>query len=106
MPLPKVPSREWTFGLSSRTDFFAPKLDVEGVGRIALPLLPVQAEELTALAERAPFGRGEEALVDTDIRRTWQLAADQVQIGGKHWQQTLDYILDKVADIRRRVRNG
>ena len=37
-------------------------------------------------------------MVDTDIRRTWQLAADQVQIGGKHWQQTLDHILDKVAD--------
>jgi predicted 2-oxoglutarate/Fe(II)-dependent dioxygenase YbiX len=90
--------RPGEFAISGRTDLFAPKLDVEGVGRIALPLLPVQAEELTALAERAPFGRGQETLVDTDIRRTWQLAADQVQIGGKHWQQTLDHILDKVAD--------
>ena len=48
----------------------------EDVGRIALPLLPVQAEELVAQAERAPFGRGEETLVDTDVRRTWQFAAD------------------------------
>ncbi|MEL6964767.1 MAG: 2OG-Fe(II) oxygenase, partial [Pseudomonadota bacterium] len=91
-------SRPGEFVTSGRTELFPPKLVVDGVGRIALPLLPVQAEELIALAERAPFGRGEETVVDTNVRRTWQLASDQVKIGGKHWQQTLDHILDKVAN--------
>ncbi|MEM9157157.1 MAG: hypothetical protein AAGB13_19320 [Cyanobacteria bacterium P01_F01_bin.33] len=50
------------------------------------------------LAERAPFGRCDVTVVDTDVRRTWQLASDQVQIGGNHWQQTLDHILGKVAN--------
>ena len=44
-------SRPGEFVTSGRTELFPPKLDVDGVGRIALPLLPVQAEELIALAE-------------------------------------------------------
>jgi hypothetical protein len=30
-------------------------MEVDGVGPIALPLLPVQAEQLIAVAERAPY---------------------------------------------------
>ena len=68
------------FATSGSIDLFTPKLDAEGVGRIALPPSPIQAEVLIALAERAPFGRGEETVVDTDIRQTWQLAADQDRV--------------------------
>src|SRR5665213_3413509 len=38
----------------------APALEVEGVGPIALPLLPFQAEQLIAAAARAPYGRGQD----------------------------------------------
>ena len=37
-------------------------------------------------------------MVDTKVRRTWQLGADQVRIDGKHWHRTLDHILDRVAN--------
>ncbi|MDH3663922.1 MAG: 2OG-Fe(II) oxygenase, partial [Alphaproteobacteria bacterium] len=90
--------RPGDFVTSDRTELFAPKLEVDGVGPIALPFLPVQAEQLIALAERAPFGRGENTLVDTDVRRTWQLGADRVRVEGKHWQRTLDAILKRVAN--------
>jgi predicted 2-oxoglutarate/Fe(II)-dependent dioxygenase YbiX len=90
--------RPGDFVTVGRTELLAPRLVVEGVGPIALPLLPAQAAELIARAERAPFGRGEETLVDAEVRRTWQLGADQVQIGGKHWQKTLDGILARVGD--------
>jgi hypothetical protein len=76
---------------------FAPALEVEGVGPIALPLLPVQADQLIALAERAPFGRGEQTLVDTEVRRAWQIAADRVRIGGQGWSQTLAGLVERVA---------
>ena len=36
-------------------EIFAPRLEVEGIGPIALPLLPTQAEQLTAVAKRAPL---------------------------------------------------
>jgi predicted 2-oxoglutarate/Fe(II)-dependent dioxygenase YbiX len=76
----------------------APGLEVDGVGAVALPLLPVQAEQLIAVAERAPYGRGEDTLVDTKVRRTWQIGADRVRIGSKHWARTLATILTRVAE--------
>ena len=79
-------------------EIFAPGLEVEGVGPIALPLLPAQAEQLVAAAERAPFGRGEQTLVDTDVRRTWQINKDKVQIRGRNWARTLAGILTRAAD--------
>lgn len=70
-------------------EIFMPTLDVEGVGRIAFPLLPVQAEQLVSVAEAAPYGRAEETVVDREVRRTWQIDSDRVRIGGRHWEKTL-----------------
>ena len=72
-----------------------PAIDVDGVGRIAFPILPAQAERLAAIAEAAPYGRGEETLVDREVRRTWQVDSARVRIGGRHWEKTLS---DLVAD--------
>jgi predicted 2-oxoglutarate/Fe(II)-dependent dioxygenase YbiX len=91
-------SRPGDFFVSGTTEILAPRLEVEGVGPVALPLLPMQAEQLVAVAEHAPYGRGEDTLVDTDVRRTWQIGADRVRIGGKHWARTLDAILARVAE--------
>ena len=81
--------RPGDFYTTGTTDIFAPRLEVAGVGPIALPLLPVQAQQLLAVAEPAPYGRGEATLVDTAVRRTWQIGPERVQIGGRHWEQTL-----------------
>jgi hypothetical protein len=62
--------RPGDFYTTGTTEIFAPHLEVAGVGPIALPLLPVQAQQLIAVAERAPYGRGEATLVDTAVRRT------------------------------------
>lgn len=85
--------RPGDFYASGRAELLAPRIEVEGVGPIALPLLPVQAEQLVAAAERAPYGRGSLTLVDTAVRRTWQIGPDQVRIAGKHWPKTLDGIV-------------
>jgi predicted 2-oxoglutarate/Fe(II)-dependent dioxygenase YbiX len=90
--------RPGDFFVSGTTELLAPLLEVAGVGPIALPLLPVQAEQLVAVAERAPHGRGEETLVDTTVRRTWQIGADRVRIQGKHWARTLETIVVRAAD--------
>ena len=73
-----------------------PAIDVDGVGRIAFPILPVQAERLVAIAEAAPYGRGEETVVDRDVRRAWQVDSAKVRIGGRHWEKTLGEL---VADV-------
>lgn len=76
-------------------EIFAPRLEVDGVGPIALPLLPIQAKQLIAVAEQAPYGRGPETLVDTQVRRTWQIDAAQVQIS-RRWEETLKDIVARV----------
>jgi hypothetical protein len=89
--------RPGDFYTTGTIDIFAPCLEVAGVGPIALPLLPVQAQQLIAVAEQAPYGRGEATLVDTEVRRTWQIDPVRVQIGGRHWEQTLADIVAQAA---------
>lgn len=91
----KTVNRPGDFYATGTIDVFLPQLDVTGVGRIALPLLPVQAEQLVAIAEQAPYGRGYETLVDTEVRRTWQIDANQVMLKGKHWQETVQSIVNR-----------
>ncbi|SBT08004.1 conserved hypothetical protein [Candidatus Accumulibacter aalborgensis] len=85
--------RPGDFHATGRSEIFAPRLEVTGVGLVALPLLPAQAEQLVAVAEQAPYGRGSDTLIDTDVRRTWQIGADRVQIGGRHWDKDLANIV-------------
>lgn len=74
-----------------------PLIEVDGVGPIALPLLPAQAAQLIATAERAPYGRSGETLVDTAVRRTWQIGADRVRITGRHWPEMLASIVERAG---------
>ncbi|NBC48478.1 MAG: hypothetical protein GVY22_10890 [Gammaproteobacteria bacterium] len=90
--------RPGDFYASGTLDMHPLRLEVEGVGSVALPLLPAQAEQLIAQAEQAPYGRGTETLVDTEVRRTWQLDSAQVTIGGRRWAEDLAQIVRQAAD--------
>ncbi len=90
--------RPGDFYATGTTAVYAPGVAVEGVGVLALPLLPSQAAQLIALAERAPYGRGDETLVDPAIRRVWQIRAEQVRFQGRHWAQSLERMVASVAE--------
>ena len=90
--------RPGDFYAAGTAEIHTPRLEVEGVGPIALPLLPVQAEQILAVAEQAPYGRGTETLVDTEVRRTWQVDAARVHIGGRRWGEELALILRRVHE--------
>ena len=86
------------FCTAGAIDLALPRLTVQGVGPVALPLLPVQAAQLVAVADRAPYGRGAQTLVDTTVRRTWQIGADRVRTEGEHWARTLQAIVARAAE--------
>jgi hypothetical protein len=90
--------RPGDFFTAGTAELLAPSLQVDGVGPVALPLLPVQAERLIAVAEPAPYGRGQQTLVDPAVRRTWQIGPDRVHIQGRHWERTLATIVARAAD--------
>jgi len=65
----------------------APGLVIKGVGRIALPLVePSQAEAIMRVCEQAPFGRGHETLVDTEVRNSWQLDPEKITLENPEWE--------------------
>ena len=93
-------------GVRRPGDFFAlgsletpmPRVEVEGIGLISFPMPEVQIQQLIQQAIRAPYGRREDTLHDETIRKTWQLPASQVRIGGKSWEKTFSQLLATVVE--------
>jgi hypothetical protein len=77
--------RPGDFYASGMTELLTPRLTVDGIGPIALPVLPIQVQQLIAVAEQAPYGRGPDTLVDTQVRRTWQIEEARVHLEGVGW---------------------
>ena len=77
-----------------------PGLEVAGLGPIGLPLTAHQANELKTLCKQAPYGKGEETLVDTSVRRVWQLDPDRFALTNPEWQQ---FLRDAVATVQREL---
>lgn len=90
--------RSGDFCVGGVREISMPTLDIAEVGRIAFPLLPVQAKQLVAVAESAPYGRGAETVVDRDVRRTWQIDSSKVRIGGRHWERTIAGLVTAAAE--------
>lgn len=91
-------------GVKQPGDFFVcgamempmPRVEVDGAGTLSFPVPDAQIAALVRLAQRAPYGRGEETIVDTSIRNVWQIAPGKVNIAGKSWAANFENILSKV----------
>ena len=89
--------RPGDFYATGTFDIHPPRLEIEGLGPIAFPLQSAQAERLKSVAEQAPYGRGTETLVDTQVRRTWQLDADRIRITGRRWTEDLASVVARIT---------
>lgn len=66
------------------------RLPLQGVGRLALPLSPAQAEALAAVATPAPYGKGTATLLDASVRSSLQLEPEQLAIAkSEEWAAKL-----------------
>jgi hypothetical protein len=74
-----------------------PGLAIDSIGSIDLPLSDRDAKAIMKVSHRAPFGKGSQTIVDTDVRKTWELNADQFSLENPSWHQTLQDILTRVA---------
>jgi hypothetical protein len=91
--------RPGDFQVSGKHETPMQLLSVEGVGQISFPVPPSQARDLiTAAAERAPYGRGEQTLVDESVRRVWQIPPEKISFEGKGWASRFDDLVARVAD--------
>ncbi len=77
-----------------------PGLEVAGLGPVGLPLTAAQVPELVKKCRQAPYGKGEKTLVDTNVRRVWQLAPDRFALTNPDWQA---YLATTVQAVRREL---
>ncbi len=74
-----------------------PKLEVDNVGVLSFPVTESQVRALINTAERAPYGKGTDTLVDTTVRDCWQIDGMSIDIGGAMWDDTFSRILIAAA---------
>ena len=75
-----------------------PVLEVEDVGKIPFPVSDRLVKSLIGAAERSPYGKGSETLVDESVRNSWQIDAGCIRLGGKGWATTIANILESVTE--------
>jgi len=63
----------------------------EGV-EIGVPLGLQDAQKLINVARQAPFGKGEQTIVDTSFRNTWELNPSQFSLS-EQWQPYVDSLM-------------
>jgi hypothetical protein len=68
-------------GVQRAGDFFVhgsletpmPRVEIDGIGMLSFRVPPSQIRDAIKQAERAPYGRGGETILDTSVRNAWQL---------------------------------
>jgi hypothetical protein len=98
-PMPTVPQqldqalqsidRPGSFCVQGSVPAVVPGLDVAGLGPVGMPLTDAQAKQLKKLCVQAPYGKGEETVVDTSVRRVWRLTPDRFTLTNPDWQPFL-----------------
>ena len=74
-----------------------PRLEVDSVGTVSFPVQAAQVQALIQAAQRAPYGRGPETVLDTSVRDCWQIDAGNIRLGGGGWKESFRSILERVA---------
>lgn len=86
-----------------------PDLMVKDIGIVGLPLCNAQAKELIQKSHQAPFGKGSDTIIDTSVRKTWEINADQLEFRrpGNAWDSFVQGLekrirteLDLTANVR------
>ncbi len=95
-PLKKL-DRFGDFCTSGRLVAPMPRLEVKQAGTVSFPVPGVHIDALIGAAERAPYGRGPETILDRSVRDCWQIDSSKIRVGGAGWSKTFDSILKSVA---------
>ncbi len=85
----KAVDRPGSFCASGSGPAPLPGLEFVGLGPVGLPLTAAQVPELKKHCRPAPYGKGEETIVDTRVRRVWQLEPDRFALTNPDWQPYL-----------------
>jgi hypothetical protein len=74
-----------------------PGLTLVNGGPIGLPLSDRDAAAIVAASHAAPFGKGHQTIVDTTVRKTWEMSPKDFKITNPAWRSFLQGIVTKVS---------
>lgn len=75
-----------------------PGLSVKGIGMISLPLQDEDiAKKLVNVASQSPFGKGPDTLMDTSVRKSWQIEPDKVSFANPSFEESIQTLAKKAA---------
>jgi hypothetical protein len=90
-------SRSFAFG-QSNASLPNPGLVVNGHGPVGMPLSPNDATALINQCQKSAFGKGTETCVDENVRRSWELNADQFELRNPAWAPAIAALLPIVCE--------
>jgi len=74
-----------------------PGLLLKNGGLVGLPLSDRDAAAIVGASHQAPFGKGEETVVDETVRKTWELSHSEFALINPAWEPYLETIVAKVS---------
>ncbi len=92
----KKVDRPGTICCSADVPIVMPGLEVPGIGMVSLPLQKTQAQQLIECCRQAPYGKGTQTLVDTDVRRAWELDPEQFHLTNPKWDDLVTSLTDDI----------
>ena len=73
-----------------------PAVKINGLGYLSLPVSESDAPHLSSVFIQAPFGQGEQTVVNTDVRDTLQLGPEHFSIDNPEWADQMASIVNEV----------
>ncbi len=74
-----------------------PGMEVDGLGVIKFPLKPATTKKLIAQCQIAPYGKGTATLVDTKVRKTFELDPKQFRLS-QQWNAAVAQAAQRAAE--------
>ncbi|EGZ25792.1 hypothetical protein PHYSODRAFT_247740 [Phytophthora sojae] len=88
---------EYSFGGRADTLPIVASLVVKDVGPGSVPLTEEEATNLIGKSKKSPFGHKFETKLDENVRNSWQLEPDQVEINNPQWHTGIEEITATIA---------
>ncbi|PVH95992.1 hypothetical protein DM02DRAFT_599867 [Periconia macrospinosa] len=75
-----------------------PGLCIDNYGSVGLPLATRDAEQIALICKQSPFGKGAQTIVDTSVRKTWELDCTGFQCQNPAWTAFLGFLVKRAME--------
>jgi hypothetical protein len=76
--------------------FVFPGLEIKGMDEVAFPLNTLQIKEIIKYAHKAPFGKGAETILDSNVSSAWEIDANEISFNNPDWKKFIAKIVEDI----------